>query len=114
MEHRFTIDGMHCAACTQKVSAALKQVPGVVEASASLTPPEALVVSDNPIPLPTLNAAVAEAGPYRLRELQNEVRPNPSADTSNAAQKASIYPLVLIVAYLAGAVLIIEGASGSF
>jgi len=110
MQRIYGIDGMHCAACTQKATHALERVPGVTHAEVMLTPPQATVETTEHVPFETLRAAVASAGSYTLREPADGLIPGDSTDPPGS--KESLYPLILIVAYLAGAVLLIEVASG--
>ncbi len=110
MQYIYGIDGMHCAACTQKVTQALERVPSVARAEVTLTPPQATVETTDHVPFEALRAAVASAGSYTLREPADEVLPGDGTDLPPS--KENLYPLILIVAYLAGAVLLIEVASG--
>jgi copper chaperone CopZ len=46
-----TIDGMHCGACVEKLTAALSRVPGVDSARVTLSTPAARVESRDKMPL---------------------------------------------------------------
>jgi copper chaperone CopZ len=112
MDHEYAIEGMHCASCVAKVSDALEHVPGISRASVSLTPPIARLVMREPVPTSVLREAVAAAGSYRLSEQKPGAVPPRAADAAAVPERAeSLYPLLLIVAYIAGAVLLIEAAS---
>lgn len=113
MKQTYAIEGMHCEACTKKIAEALRRVPEVTRAEVSLSPPRARIEVDNHLSVSALQAAVAAAGDYQLRE---EPQPLEAAGIKSAAEtgpQESLYPLVLIVSYIAGAVLIIELASGN-
>ena len=112
MERVYDVEGMHCAACTQKITAALEGLPGVARAEATLTPRQAKVEMSNPVPIDTLQAAVASAGSYRLRERAESATPTKAEENLVGAPKESLFPLILIVSYLTGAVFLIETASG--
>lgn len=114
MERVYDVEGMHCAACTRKITAALEGLPGVARAEATLTPPQAKVEMSNPVPFDTLQAAVTSAGSYRLRERAERAPPTKAEEIFAGAPKESLYPLILIVSYLTGAVFLIETASGVF
>lgn len=114
MERVYDVEGMHCAACTQKIAAALEGLPGVAHAEVTLTPSQVKVEMNDPVPFGTLQAAVASAGSYRLREHAEHVQPSKAEEPTPSAPKESLYPLILIVGYLTGAVLLIEVVSGVF
>lgn len=113
MKHVYVVEGIHCQACTEKIATALRRVPGVTAASATVTPPQATVEMDRSIPLAALQSAVSSAGDYTLRET-GESSPAPLPTDGPAEKKESLYPLILIVAYLTGTVLVIEIAAGEF
>lgn len=56
-----TVKGMTCDHCAKSVTNALKEVPGVSNASVALEPGHATVTGDN-VDLARLIAAVAEEG----------------------------------------------------
>jgi copper chaperone CopZ len=105
METTFAISGMHCGACADKVGAALRRVPGVARADVTLSPPRAVVESEGAIDPGALSRAAHEAGGYALTETSEGSTPDPGS-------KPSLYPLVLIVLYLAGAVALGDWARG--
>jgi len=63
MQQVFRIDGMHCAACVNRVSEALAQLAD--EVSVTLGPPQALLQSSAPVPLQAVRYALQKAGDYR-------------------------------------------------
>lgn len=107
MNHDFTIEGMHCESCVDKISRALRTISGVSAAEVSLNPPKARVSMERHIPLAELQRAVERAGDYKLRA-DDAVTKATSSNTGHetAVAKESLYPLVLIVGYLLGIVLL--------
>ena len=110
MKKTFAIEGMHCGACVKRIGEALREVDGVDNATVTLDPPKAEVAADR-VDFSALDAAVRGAGDYRLREpgaADATDRPAPPA----AEPPESLYPLFLIVGYLAGVVLLVAAATG--
>jgi copper chaperone CopZ len=116
MVHNYEITGMHCAACVGRVTQALRKVAGVNSADVTLTPPAARVEMTRHVPLEELHRAVSGAGDYRLRELASQELDAPSQHSAAAAEtsrpKESLYPLALIIAYIAGATALVALATG--
>lgn len=104
------LEGMHCAACVQRVEAALLAVPGVRKAEVNLALGTAHVTlwqGDGPLPLPALIAAVAAAG-YTAKP-EAEVDEGLTARGRNAAQAAgrraawaALFALPLFAAEMGG------------
>ena len=64
---RFDVDGMHCASCSNRVEHALREIPGVVEATVNLPMETAtVVVLDGSVSRSALAGAIQEAG-YEIR-----------------------------------------------
>src|SRR6188474_1457532 len=108
MLRSFDIQGMHCQGCVSRITTALQNVPDVASAKVTLDPPRALVETREPIETQKLAAAVRSAGDYELKESSSE---SAISDQSGGA-KPSLYPLLLIIGYIAGAVSLIALASG--
>jgi hypothetical protein len=82
-----------------------------------LDPPVARVHMPEHVPVDRLREAVASAGPYALSERNGAPHSTASHDgaaANSAASRESLYPLLLIVGYIAGTVLLIEAAAGAF
>jgi copper chaperone CopZ len=113
MHHTYEITGMHCQSCVKKVTSALEGVVGVRSAAVSLDPPRAQVTMDTHVATDELNRAVQTTGDYELRDGQGS---SSTVATTTAAATAdspteSLYPLFLIVGYIAGTVALIAMAT---
>jgi copper chaperone CopZ len=113
MTHEYSIEGMHCQSCVQKITAALERVRGVSAAEVTLTPPQARVVMDTHIPTSMLDAAVKAIGNYSISETPTPVGPSASADGEHIGNE-SLYPLFLIVGYIVGVVMLVALATGQW
>lgn len=113
MVHEYSIAGMHCQSCVQKITAALERVNGVKSAEVSLTPPRARVAMDTHIPTPMLDASVKAVGSYSLSEAPTPIAQSASTD-GDAIGSESLYPLFLIVGYIIGVVLLVALATGQW
>jgi copper chaperone CopZ len=124
--HTYDIRGMHCQSCVRKVTEALRGVAGVADATVTLAPPGARVELSRPVATAELQQAVARAGEYRIVESSGlpglPVVTAPSSVASaprvaarhqeDDAPRESLYPLFLIVAYIAGTVGLVALATG--
>ncbi|MEM6259835.1 MAG: heavy-metal-associated domain-containing protein [Planctomycetota bacterium] len=117
MQHHYEIHGMHCGSCVGKVERALALVDGVSAVEVKLDPPQARVAMERHVPTDDLNAGLAKAGDYLVEITPEHDRPPASANTAGAEATSggeSLYPLVLIVAFIAGTVVLIAAASSDF
>jgi copper chaperone CopZ len=113
MKTAFSISGMHCGACADKVGGALRRAPGIRGAVVTLSPPRAEVESDSPPDAAALAEAVSRAGDYSLTTLNKAQSSSHDAYAETPVEpKPSLYPLILIVLYLLGAVLLGDWARG--
>jgi len=104
---------MHCANCVQKITDAIQRVDGVLKAHVTLAPPRAVVEMRHHVPDSQLNDAIKKAGAYRLAGEQTPAE-GPSATANAGTDSTSIFPLVLIVAYLVGTVSLIGWTTRDF
>lgn len=111
MQHTYALTGMHCQSCVNKTSAALRSVSGVTGAHVTLSPPQAVVETSNHVPTELLDQAVRQAGDYRLSEAASES--TTSMGDAATPSKVSLYPLFLIVGYIAGTTALIAYATGA-
>jgi copper chaperone CopZ len=108
MIHKYNVTGMHCRSCSEKVSNALRSTAGVTSAVVTLDPPQARVEMTRHIPTDTLDQAVRAVGDYHL----SESFPETANIISAAKPKESLFPLFLIVGYIAGAVAVVAFNTG--
>ncbi len=66
MKREYRIEGMSCAHCVQRVQSALEGVEGVQRVQVSLHPPRAVVHMSRHVADEELDAALRQAGAYRL------------------------------------------------
>jgi copper chaperone len=58
----YTVAGMHCDHCVKAVSSEIGKLPGVRNVSVDLPAGTVTVISDSPVKLDAVRAAVDEAG----------------------------------------------------
>jgi copper chaperone CopZ len=108
----FKVSGMTCAACAERLSRALRGVPGVRGAEVTLDPPAVRVSVEPGVTSEQLGAAAAQAG-YSLGAVEGGEGGVPELRGAEA-RPASLYPLALIVGYIAGTVLLVAWVRGRF
>ena len=114
MQHEYIVEGMHCRSCVAKIEQALTEADGVQSATVTLSPPRAEVVMSEHVATERLNEAVASRGDYQLKESHDKTDQDPAAETATQQPPESLYPLFLIVAFIAGVVVLIAAAGGAF
>lgn len=96
---------MTCGGCVAKVKKTLESVSGVSSANVQLEHPQGIIISDEIIPIKTLNEILKTKGNYSIEEIisipSNEIElPNKSISTYK--------PLILIIAFIAGVSLLTQ------
>lgn len=120
MKHKYAIEGMHCGSCVAKVERSVLAVAGVTEANVTLDPPRAQIKMDRHVPLQDLNAALTGEGDYRLVALSlapesGSVQSHTSSSSvSTGEPPESLYPLGLIVMFIAGTVGLVAVATSVY
>jgi copper chaperone CopZ len=109
--HTYSITGMSCMSCVQKVSAALQKVEGIAAAVVSLNPPQARLEMKDDVSPSVLKAAIARVGAYQIAE--SEPHRHVMAETAEEPAE-NLYPLFLIVGYIAGATGLVSVLTGNF
>ncbi len=74
-ELHLKISGMHCKACIEHVTQALKKLEGVESVSVSLMPPEAMLKTARVLSLSEINRALAQVGQYHASEYSDDENP---------------------------------------
>lgn len=109
MRTSYQIEGMRCGACVNRVTQALQGIPGVSDVLVTLQPPRVELESPQPLDIRALQNVVSTAGNYTLHELQTrETKPAPAIEDGPTSPPQSLYPLLLIVGYILGTVVVIE------
>jgi copper chaperone CopZ len=94
------ISGMHCNGCVERLTRALRAVPGVESVKVTLAPPRAEVVTGDAPDVEALRGAVRGAGAYSVVE---DVPVRVETGVVESSEKApSLYPLFLIVGFIVG------------
>lgn len=120
MKTSYEIQGMHCAGCAAKIAGVLRSMEGVRNADVSIDTRLATLEVDTPVDLDRLRREVATAGDYQVHPVASHDRhsgaqPSPDATHIDEPQsRESLYPLVLIVGYILGVVLLIALATGNW
>lgn len=100
MKFTYHIEGMHCAACVEKIKSSLSPHFNVIEVT--LNPPRLQIEADKPPTLSDLNRYISLAGKYHLQPAtESNDQPLNAADSNQTGIRA-YYPLFLIAAYIIG------------
>lgn len=83
----YKVEGMSCSGCVATVKAALKAIPGVIEAIVQLQEPQAIVSMQDTIPVETIAKAVSASGHYRVQALADTETTSPEVATRGAGRK---------------------------
>ncbi len=123
MSDRITIsiEGMHCDGCETKIRKALVNLEPVSEASVSSKEGSAEIHTSGDISDEAVRDAVAGAGNYRVSEIHRNksAATEPHASPSQGSEsgdtpKESLYPLFLIVGFIAGVTLLVAWSTGDW
>jgi len=110
MKYSYRIEGMHCAACVDKIKLALSAKINVI--NVTLNPPmlqiEAVIAPD----LSDLNKYILAAGKYRLQPVSETSQSLPTNKTEPSGLLA-YYPIFLIAMYILGVASINNFHAGS-
>lgn len=114
MIHSYELSGMHCERCVAKLTKALEGVPGIKKAEVSLNPPGAVIEMDSHVDFDLLQQAVKAEGNYSLKEKIVTSSLNATASLEEANTTQSLTPLLVIVSYIVGGVVLRATVSGDF
>lgn len=120
MTHTYDIIGMRCQSCVGKITAALRGVDGVTEATVTLKPQQARVEMSRHVATDKLNQAVRAAGDYHLSETADAMPVHRaehmavSGEATDGEAPENLWPLLLIVGYIAGTVALIAFATRNY
>jgi len=126
------IDGMHCDGCATKISDAVQRVEGVRKIEVDRSRARAEVTIDGAVDAESIGGSIVEAirgaGDYSASlvddggqggsvQTSDAIGAAATADRSGGADAEpdeSLYPLILIVGYIAGTVVLVAWASGDW
>ena len=108
---QYDISGMHCQSCVTKITNALEKLDAIESAEVTLSPPKAVVRLRDDIDDDRLISAVEKAGDYHARPASNDgdaqEPTTATAESSTEEPQESLYPLLLIVGFIAGVTILI-------
>lgn len=128
----YQLEGMHCAACKQKIESATQSIPGVERAEVELAESRLTLTlaseNEGQLDQPSFDSirrAVRAAGEYDVVQEAPTTGPSTSKATSGTQASASpapnsdaesetLYPLFLIVGYLVLVVVLVAVATGVY
>lgn len=121
MQHTYQIEGMTCSSCLAKVENALESVDGIEVKSISLDPPKTdIIMKKGHISTEKLNDILRGAGNYSIKEVNGkEVNGagHHTVSNSSVSQESGVVtykPLIIILAYLLGFVLLSQVTAGEW
>ncbi len=103
MQSTFSIKGMHCASCIDKIKSAL--TPLAYVSAISLEPPQVTLQMEKSLALAVLNEQLGKAGDYRLQPITDTPPPHQAEPASTSGLK-TYYPIFLIASFITGVTLI--------
>ncbi len=100
MKFIYHIEGMHCAACVEKIKSSLSSHFKVTEVT--LNPPQLQIEADKPPILDDLNTYISLAGKYHLQPATSSNDQLLTDTDTNQTGLRVYYPIFLITAYIIG------------
>ena len=114
-----SVSGMRCGGCASKLERAIVAVPGVDRAKVSHATGVATVdwSPTEPLDVASVVAAIESAGDYRTTErtdagVSKQASRQPPAEAE--PKRESLYPLFLIVGFIAGVTVLVSFATGTW
>lgn len=107
------LSGMHCQGCVNTIREELSKVSGVSSAKVTLTPPRAVLRVATETSDDALRAAVRSAGDYDATTILSAPS-QPKAVEISPELEESLYPLLLIVGFIAGVTALVAIRTDSF
>jgi len=116
-----SIEGMHCGSCENKIRTALIAIPSVTDASVSSKAGTAEVHTGGDVKDDSIRDAITGAGDYRVTGIHRSESTSAPSSFSKAQDTAadalppeSLYPLFLIVGFIAGVTLLVAWSTGNW
>lgn len=104
MKIALEVKGMRCESCASKVAEAIERVSGVQSATVSVATGQALVAADADVGHEEVSAAASVGGEF-------QVTPVDKVTASAPETTESLFPLFLIVGFIAGTTLLVAAAT---
>lgn len=98
MKHTYTVEGITCMGCVNKVQSVLSDIKGITSVDVSLEGKKATVTMSEHIMTTAMNTELAKAGNYRLTE-SSAAMTHTDDETANSFFE-TYKPLLIILAYL--------------
>ena len=116
MTNTYTVSGMTCTGCQNKVQGLLSKVAGVKNVNIDLPKGEATIDMDKHIATNDLKTALKEYPKYQLSETdhQQQMVAPVAAEEETKSWIATYKPILLIFGYITGVTLLIEYMHGEF
>lgn len=111
---RYSVRGMTCQNCVAKVREALESHEAVTSAEVSLSDRTATVETSGDVDFESLRKAVASKGAYTLSADDLSSNDGAATDLPDDQPGESLYPLLLIVGYIAGTTVLIALATDNW
>lgn len=108
MQVALEVRGMRCGSCAAKVTEALETLSGVLSATISVEEKRAFVITEEDLDPNTLCIAASVGGEFEVAILDANA---PIDVVQSAERHESLFPLFLIVAFIAGTTLLVGVAT---
>lgn len=101
MTHSYSISGMTCRNCVDKVKSELLKVGDISEAAVQLASPQATISMQKHIPLSVLQQALDKAGKFHISSIGQSEMYSSEAQENSTGWKA-YWPLILVCSFVTG------------
>lgn len=113
-QYQLTIQGMHCSSCENKIRDALAAIDGLITDSISAKSGSVTLHAPANVSEQTLREAVEGAGSYQVTNIDKtdpdapaKQDPHQSSSVAQEEPDESLYPLFLIVGFIAGVTMLV-------
>ncbi len=117
MTHQiFKINGMHCNSCVNRIQTRMAKEEGIQDVEVTLQPPQMRLQGNKQFSLTALNNLLGQIGAFSAEDVET-ARPTvpETTETANPTYSlATFKPLLLILGYILGVVLLVAFKTGNF
>ncbi|MDF1870156.1 MAG: cation transporter [Phycisphaerales bacterium] len=113
-QYQLTIQGMHCSSCENKIRDALAAIDGLITDAISAKSGIVTLHAPTNVSEQTLRVAIEGAGSYRVTSIEQSDSDAPAKQDPHQSDSAaheepdeSLYPLFLIVGFIAGVTMLV-------